>query len=1709
LLPAITSGNYYTFNVLESAGDNASQILETTYQPVSLVSQTLVAPITTNNGAFLTVTASAAPNASEYVYVRYSTDGFVTSAIVPVIFNGVTGTTNLPCYAGGTNVSYYYFSTNKTIIQLNSDAVTYGQATAYDLATLSLLNNGGSNYSYSQPFNNNFEGTYYVPSPCYPNLASFITAINAGFVANNVIVNVSAGYTETAPIGGFRLTANGGVSSRSITFQKNGVGANPTFTASGSLTAGVLYDAIFKIIGSDFVTVDGFTFLENPANTTTAAATNNMIEFGIALSYANASDGAQNITLKNNTIDLNKTYQNTFGIYSNNTHAETTVTVSAGSLATQGSNANLKIANNNITDVNMGIVVIGSGGTGDHNDGLIIGGSSTEGNTITNFGTTGTFSGYTNVSGTVNGVIIRNTKNFNISYNTITSSNGGVTLTGNIRGIFINSFSNAPLGTFTNSINNNTISITGGNIGNTLSGIVSESGTGSVSSTLNINDNVFYTFNFVPAAATGSVNIINNAQACLTSNINNNKFSNVTVNSAGSVTFINNSNSLASGSTKNVNGNSIITAFNKNIAGGTVTFYQDAGLSINGSFVNNLNNDFSNVTTIGSTIIAGWNNQDGGAGSNSTKIITGNLFSSITSGTGNINVLDVNGFGGSTSAVSNNSITSITTGGAGILTGLRLGVNSTANPLEVRNNVILGLNSGTGATTGIICNSPATNINVDANQVRNVLSAGTVIGIQSANSAATINIINSNIDNLKSSGTTSNVSGISNTVTAIINIQTNAIRNLELTNTSATASLRGINCASASISAIPAITNNTIELLTSASTSNSVTVAGINVSGSANYNVSTNTVRNITANSTNTGSGGSTSLIGIVTGSSGSTQKINNNTIYAISSNNTSVSDVKVAAIVNSSSLAGSEILKNKIYDINNLATGTISPIIAGFYNSGGGTWTVANNMISLSNGSNTNGIQCLGVFDNGSSGARSYYYNSIHIGGNSASALSSIAFQYNKGAGTVNIKNNICQNVRAGGGKNYAIANTAAAGFAGLTFSNNILFSTNPSTIGLVAPAVDRDFTAWTTSSSGPDSFSSLTTFVNPSIGDLHIDATTCSDAKGTATPLAAVLDDFDVFTRDIATPDIGADEHIKTSTIWNGTVWTPSAPTSSSLAIIEGDYDMTLGVTRPSIDACSLIIRNNAKVTVSPAKYLNLENNLTVANNALLEVQNGGSFIQVSNNGKNTTGTTATVSNFSLKRDTNIRELDYVYWSAPVALFPVANISSATPLSKIWNWNTIVVNPNGGQGNWENVSEDMIAGKGYIVRGPAGWNPTTPTTYSATFLGKPNNGVYTPAIQRGSITTPTTTGNNGVVYSNFADNWNLIGNPYPSSIKVSDFLTANTNIEGAVRIWTHGALPVSPTNPFYNTFVYNYTPADYIVYNGTATTSGPAGFNGFIAAGQGFFVVMNDGAATSAPLPTVTFNNSMRSKLYNNSQFYRNANQKNTANFDNIEKHRIWLDIVSQTGEIARTVVGYVAGATQEKDRIFDAYSSYQPELNIFSLINEEIMTIQGRSLPFENTDAVPMGIKVPTNGTYTIAINAVDGLFANNGQTIYLEDKLTNTIHNLSITPYQFNVNQGLSNDRFVLRYTDAALANPDFEALSNSVSVYASSNVIKINSSIENIKNYQIYDVLGRTLATGETINNKQIDVTSILKNNQALIIKTTLENGQVVTKKIVF
>ncbi|MGL2964504.1 fibronectin type III domain-containing protein [Flavobacterium sp. RSB2_4_14] len=623
--------------------------------------------------------------------------------------------------------------------------------------------------------------------------------------------------------------------------------------------------------------------------------------------------------------------------------------------------------------------------------------------------------------------------------------------------------------------------------------------------------------------------------------------------------------------------------------------------------------------------------------------------------------------------------------------------------------------------------------------------------------------------------------------------------------------------------------------------------------------------------------------------------------------------------------------------------------------------------------------------------------------------------------------------------------------------------------TIATVAPnrnSLDTDWTvlqeAWRFTPAGA-SIASVKWFQGVGIGGTQVgtgnNITVCPSSSTTYTAEITYA-----FCNGVTTKITGqTNVTISTGKIWTGSVdtnwnvannWSPSGvPTNMDCITIPNVTNKPI-ISGTSYNAfChNLTINNGASLTVQSSNTITVTDFVNVNTGGIFDIKNSASLVQVNNTATNT-------GNITMDRTTNVKKYDYVYWSSPVRTFNSGSIIPSAPTGYIFKWNTTISNGNGGQGNWVSGLENMAVGKGYIGMVPFSYSASAVAPMTATFNGIANNGIKRVPIFRGSHTGANYAGTNGITITNLDDNWNLLGNPYPSAIDAKDFLLLNTNINGNVRLWTHGS-PISSgnANPFYGSFNLNYNVNDYVSFNGVGST--PPGFNGKIGAGQSFFVIMNDGTASSG---IVTFNNSLRSNTYNNSQFYRQNNIAETEP----EKDRFWISLVRPDNLAATTLIGYVEDATYGEDRLFDAVYKPVSEVGIYSILNDKTTIIQGRQLPFDDNDFIPLGITIPNNGVYTIGISQAEGLFMNDNQNIFLEDTYTNVIHDLRLAPYTFQINTGRYDNRFILRYKNESLGNPSINE--NETFAYINNHIVKVQSK-ENIKEIKIFDMTGKLITT---------------------------------------
>ena len=541
--------------------------------------------------------------------------------------------------------------------------------------------------------------------------------------------------------------------------------------------------------------------------------------------------------------------------------------------------------------------------------------------------------------------------------------------------------------------------------------------------------------------------------------------------------------------------------------------------------------------------------------------------------------------------------------------------------------------------------------------------------------------------------------------------------------------------------------------------------------------------------------------------------------------------------------------------------------------------------------------------------------------------------------------------------------------------------------------------------------------------------------------------------------------------TTTWNGSTWDTGTPDSTKKAIFAFNYNLP-----NDIQACSMQVNPNVVVTVPPNHIFTISNEVIVDHSTSIPgsliFEDSASLIQINPNVINTTPI------YYKRNSMPMKKYDYTYWSSPVSSQVLNVFSPNTMTDKFYKWNTAI-------NNWSNVAANSVmdSGTGYIVRAPdvAPFNVTTGAVFNGQFYGVPNNG---------SITTPIT-------YTASNDSYNLIGNPYPGALDADAFLNYNSGVvAGTMYFWTHNT-PI--TNYYYS---YN----DYASYNltggvGTIASSNPCSGcntavpNGTVGAGQSFFI---QGIANGS----ATFINPMRLAITDNSQFFKTNNPSSAIEGS---KSRIWLDIYNTSGLYKQIVIGYVAGATNNYDTRYDGpiMDAGNP-IAFYSLLNDKKLGIQGRALPFNVNDEIPLGYKTTVAGDFEIKLSSLDGLFDN--QQVYLKDSNNNELFNLKNGNYTFSTSEGTFENRFKIVFVNSALSATNFSPTATSLVLYKTGTTVAIKSEGTKMSTVEVYDIQGRLLNDFQNLNLSEFQFEAPYEN-QILVIKVITSDNSCFYRKI--
>lgn len=457
--------------------------------------------------------------------------------------------------------------------------------------------------------------------------------------------------------------------------------------------------------------------------------------------------------------------------------------------------------------------------------------------------------------------------------------------------------------------------------------------------------------------------------------------------------------------------------------------------------------------------------------------------------------------------------------------------------------------------------------------------------------------------------------------------------------------------------------------------------------------------------------------------------------------------------------------------------------------------------------------------------------------------------------------------------------------------------------------------------------------------------------------------------------------------STDWNlASNWTPaSIPTASSDVLIPNVSTKPIinqGMATPAV-CKNLSIETGSSVTLNTDKALTVYGSLTNnAGNTGLVIASGASLIT-----KGIVTGTATVNR-------NISGAKWHFISSPVS-----NAAALTFTGKYLQKYTEQTNA---YTDITSASEALVPAKGYALWGDA-------SGFTAQYKGLLNTGNQSVVVTRSNPDLNTS-------------GWNLVGNPYPSSVDWDASGWTKTNLYNAIYVENSGGW------------------ATYIA--GAAANGGSR----FIAPGQGFMVR----AGATIGSGNLAMNDYVRT--HNATTFLKSENASDSL---------IRIE-VSGNGYTDEAVIRFMPEATAEFDGEYDAFK-------LFGYIDESAQIYTLGSVPLtinsvpHGISEIPLGIYAEKSGQYTLAATHTGNL-----GDVTLEDIKTGINTLFPGGRYTFAFETGEDEQRFILHFNTLS-PTPIGETANPVTNVYAYSQNIHIDFRSRLKGDILIYNLSGQLVA----------------------------------------
>ncbi len=541
----------------------------------------------------------------------------------------------------------------------------------------------------------------------------------------------------------------------------------------------------------------------------------------------------------------------------------------------------------------------------------------------------------------------------------------------------------------------------------------------------------------------------------------------------------------------------------------------------------------------------------------------------------------------------------------------------------------------------------------------------------------------------------------------------------------------------------------------------------------------------------------------------------------------------------------------------------------------------------------------------------------------------------------------------------------------------------------------------------------------------------------------------------------------------IWNGSSWSNSGyPDKTRKIILDGNYKGDIG----NLEGCHLEVNAMLDFDHDTKNSVVLHGNLNITGDFVLGDQES---LVMHDAEAEISGEISKIERSTFRNN----RYDMTYWSSSVNSAAINQVFSGVNMNRIYFFDqsrTQSTDPNDGDywDSWVVGSGSMTPALGYVAEGVSG----TTGVHEIRFTGTPNNGDIEVQVNFWDDGNPD-------------NDWNLLGNPYPSAIDIEKFFDANAGLlEPVVYLWTHST-PLSDGGDYaYDDYAtYNYTGGTGI---GSGVGDGPIPEKN-IGSAQGFFI-------RSFSAGQALFTNDMR-LVGENDQFFKVTKQKNELVRED-EKDRVWLNLTNDQGGFNQVLIGFLEQAGPDFDSGYDARRlEGGNSISFYSTIGEDKFVIQARE-PFSANISIPLGFNTyVAPRTFAIEIAKIEGVLKN--ERIFIRDKDLGVLHDLSSGPYAFQVdNKGDQSDRFQLEFQEEAVLGAEEVIEESHWSVYAQDERCFVRSS-ETVRQIRVYNILG-ALVHQSYPNKNRFDFPLIgAKKGEILLIDVFHENGSKRSKKI--